>query len=313
MDSSRPAVISVIDPINPAIDRVKLMLFQPFDLGRWFVIGFCAWLANFGKGGGGGGAGRGGGGYHNIHEDINHAKVYFQNNFSWIIPLVVFVVIGGILLWLVLTWLSSRGKFMFLHCVAENKAEVKLPWSKFREHANSLFVFRVVLFLIGIAAIGLPVLLITGFIVITTVSGAPVITGVFSGFMMAFVVLAIAISLVLVSKFTRDFVVPIMFLRTTSCTAAWREFLSVLSVNKARFALYILFQIAIAITVIAIVFVAVIAGMCCCCAGILFFVPYVSTVLLLPIHVFTRSYSLYYLQQFGMQFDVFVLQKITPQ
>ena len=31
MNELRPENISVIDPINPAIDRVKLMLFSPFD------------------------------------------------------------------------------------------------------------------------------------------------------------------------------------------------------------------------------------------------------------------------------------------
>ena len=44
--------VSVIDPIEPAIEKVKDILFSPFDLGRWFVIGFCAWLANLGQGGG---------------------------------------------------------------------------------------------------------------------------------------------------------------------------------------------------------------------------------------------------------------------
>jgi len=40
-----PINLSVIDPIGRALDRVKLLLFQPFDLGKWFAIGFCAWLA----------------------------------------------------------------------------------------------------------------------------------------------------------------------------------------------------------------------------------------------------------------------------
>jgi len=26
------------------MDRVKRLLFQPFDLGKWFMIGFGAWL-----------------------------------------------------------------------------------------------------------------------------------------------------------------------------------------------------------------------------------------------------------------------------
>ena len=46
--------VSVIDPINPAIERVKALLFAPFDLGRWFIIGFCAWLAQLSRYNGGG-------------------------------------------------------------------------------------------------------------------------------------------------------------------------------------------------------------------------------------------------------------------
>ena len=45
MITERPDRVSVIDPITPAIERAKIMLFRPFELKRWFVIGFCAWLA----------------------------------------------------------------------------------------------------------------------------------------------------------------------------------------------------------------------------------------------------------------------------
>ena len=48
-------------------------------------------------------------------------------NLGWIIPLTILVCCG---LALVVLWLSSRGKFMFLHCVALDKAEVAEPWSK---------------------------------------------------------------------------------------------------------------------------------------------------------------------------------------
>ena len=48
-----PRTINVIEPISPALARVKRMLFQPFDLGKWFIIGFCAWLAGLGESGAG--------------------------------------------------------------------------------------------------------------------------------------------------------------------------------------------------------------------------------------------------------------------
>jgi hypothetical protein len=192
---------------------------------------------------------------------------------------------------------------MFLHCVAQNKAEVKVPWTKFKQHANSLFLFRIVLGLIGFAAIGLPLLLAGGLIAIMIAGNFPDVAGVFGIVMTVLLIIAIAIVFAVIGKFTMDFVVPIMFLRTTSCVAGWREFLTLLSVNKGRFALYILFQIVIALAIGAIILTAVFVT--CCCAACILAIPYIGTVLMLPVLVFKRAYSLLYLGQYGPEFDVF--------
>ncbi len=298
--------VSVIDPIGPAFEKVKTILFRPFDLGKWFTIGFCAWLAYLGSGGGGGGGGgRGGRVPSNVHEGIGQSKEFVLENLAWIIPVAVVVVVIGIVFWLVFTWLSSRGRFMFLHCVAHNKAEVSTPWTKFRKHANSLFLFRIILGLIGFVVIGLPILLAVGCIVMMIAGNGAIAIGVLGGILIGLIILVGAIILTLISKFTMDFVVPIMFLRTTSCTAGWREFLTILSVNKARFVLYILFQIVIAIAIGAIISMGFCIGCCLCCASLLLLIPYIGTVILLPVLVFKRSYSLLYLRQFGPEFNVF--------
>jgi hypothetical protein len=300
--TSQYAKISVLDPIAPAFERVKTILFKPFDLGKWFVIGFCAWLAYLGKGGGGGGNGP------NFHRNVkpdqalDQAKHFILENLVWIVPVAIFVVTLMIVLWLVLTWLSSRGRFMFLHCVAENKAEVKNPWTKFRQHANSLFLFRIVLGLLGFFAVVLPILL--GIVALIAVfSAAPRVGFVLGLVTLALVLFVVSIVLLLISKFTTDFVVPIMSLRTASCIAGWRELLTLLSANKASFVLYILFQIVIKLCIGTIIVAAVCVT--CCCACCILAIPYIGTVLLLPILVFERSYSLYYLRQFGPPFDVF--------
>jgi len=308
MTLEQPLRISVIDPIGPAIEKVKTILFKPFDLRKWFVIGFCAWLAFLGSGGGGGGGGPNfnfQGRKHEAHQAFDEAKGFILDNLHWIIPVAVLAVAVGIILWLVLTWLSSRGRFMFLHCVAENKAEVKVPWTKFRQHANSLFLFRIVLGLIGFAAIGLPLLLAGGLIAIMVAGNLPGVAAVLGFVMIGLIIFAISIILFLVGKFTMDFIVPIMFLRTTSCTAGWREFLTILSVNKARFVLYILFQIVIAIAIGAIISIGFCIGCCLCCVSVLLLIPYIGTVILLPLLVFKRAYSLLYLRQFGLELDVF--------
>lgn len=79
------------------------------------------------------------------------------NNLGWIVPVAAAAVLLMLALWLLILWLSSRGRFMFLHCVALDKAEVSEPWSKYGSEANSLFWFRVVLSLMGTFLI-LPVL-----------------------------------------------------------------------------------------------------------------------------------------------------------
>jgi len=118
-------------------------------------------------------------------------------------------------------------------------------------------------------------------------------------------VIVLAIFFALVAKFTKDFVVPIMLLNTESSLAGWRIFLSLLGVNKARITLYVLFQILICMVIGFISFFICLIMCCCCCLFILLLIPYVGTVILLPLFVFQRSYSLFYLRQFGPQFDVF--------
>jgi len=303
MTPEQPANISVIDPLGPAFERAKVILFKPFDLGKWFVIGFCAWLAGLAIGGGGGR------GYRwKQHGDAQQlaeqAKDFVLENLFWIIPATIFVILLITGLWLLFTWLSSRGRFMFLHCVALNKGEVKVPWTKFRQHANSLFLFRIVVDLIAFAAIGLPCLFAI-FCIFGIISGPPYVGPVLGIVMIVLVFFVLAIAFWLVKRFTTDFVLPIMFLRSTSCTTAWRQFLTLLSANKGRFTLYALFRIVIAIAIGVVIALGFCIGCCLCCVSVLLLIPYIGTVILLPVFVFERSYSLCYFRQFGPQFDVF--------
>ena len=193
---------------------------------------------------------------------------------------------------------------MFVHCIAGNKAEVMVPWKKFSRHGNSLFLFRIVLALINILAIGLPVLLIiiTGIAISSAGPGPASVSGLIVA-ILACIFIAILFSLI--AKFTKDFVVPIMLLQTSSTLAGWRQLLALIGCNKARMALYILLQIVISIVIGIISMTIFLIGCCCCCISVLLLVPYIGTVILLPLVAFARAYSLFYLRQFGPQFDVF--------
>lgn len=307
MNAEQSTAISVLDPLTPAFERVKAILFRPFDLGRWFVIGFCAWLAHLGGGGGGGGGGpRWQSHPRDVGQGFHQAKEFILDNIYWIVPVVVIGLVLIIVVSLLITWLSSRGRFMFLHCVAENKAEVVIPWKKFRKHANSLFLFRIVVGIIGLLmAVIFSLIVLFVALSMKAALGFNVFT-ITGAVLSALLFIVLAIIFALIQKFTMDFVVPIMFLRTTSCVTAWREFWALLSANKARFTLYILFQIAITIAIGAIVLAAILVT--CCCAACILAIPYIGTVLMLPVLVFKRAYSLYYFQQYGPEFDLFGLE-----
>ena len=318
-DPNRPKFVSVLEPIEPAIEHVKLMLFRPFDLGKWFIIGFCAWLAYLGEGGGGGNPGGGGprGGFNQISNQQEFSRQISEFK-SEIWPYLPLIIIGGIFLIvfvfiisLVLAWLRSRGRFMFVHCIAENKAEVVVPWNKYSRHGNSLFLFKVVVSIISLLVILLPVAAMI-FSIIAVCGGMYVPAGVIGIIAAVLILFVICILMILIHKFTDDFVVPIMFINTASVVEGWKKFLAIAGRNKARLLLYILFQIVISIVISIIGTLICCIGFCLCCSCILLCIPYIGTVVLLPLLAFKRSYSLFYLRQFGPQYDVFIPQVNIP-
>jgi hypothetical protein len=310
--STRPPEISVTEAIEPAYERVKLMLFKPFDLGKWVAIGFCAWLAGLGEAGGGGGGGGGINTFNNSgHSNIDAEKIrhvfgevrnYVLGNLDWILPLAIFLVVVLLALGVLVLWLSSRGKFMFLHCVAANVAEVDAPWHQYSAVGNSLFRFRLVL-----TGLALLLTLPTTIFFIANIfrmemAGAPDAAGIVACVVTGLGLLLISLAFALILKFTVDFVVPIQFLRGCTCRAAWREFLGLLSAHPGALTVYILFQIVLSMAIGAMIVAAFVAT--CCIAFCVALIPFVGTVLLLPVLVFKRAYPLYYLAQFGPQYQV---------
>jgi len=315
MNSPEPTV-SVAFPVSHALDWTKRILFQPFDLYRWLVIGFTAWLASLGEwsgggggGGGGGIGGRGGGGASpttigaSAREFWDNARLYVAENLTWLVPAVILATITLVVLGVLILWLSSRGRFMFLHNVALNQADIVAPWSTYQRQGNSLFFFRLSVALIGLL-VSLPLLVLLAVSSIAMINSGSLTLGstlLAIGAGLGLIVLGIAFALV--EKLTKDFVVPIMWMRQPSCLAAWKEYGALLRSHLGTFALYILFHILL--TLGAGVLILAIVLLTCCIAGCLFALPYLGTVFLLPVLVFFRSYSLLYLAQFGPDYSVF--------
>ena len=293
--------LSVLDPITAAFGRTGQILFRPFDIGKWFVLGFCAWLAQLGTGGGVGGTNWNTPDEDSAEREFEQVQDWFASHLELAIGLAVCLVLAGSLLWVLLTWLSRRGNLMFLDGVVHNRGAVVEPWKRFRSLGNSLFSLRIVLVILAVITIGVTIAFLAfsffaiGFDEDDPGPGEIVLVSVWVA-----LILALAFTFVLVGMAVNDFLVPIMWLRGCRALDAWPELRALLCANPGIFALYVLVRIVIAVVIGVFVCVAVCAT--CCIAAI----PYLGTVLLLPLFVFHRSYSIYFLSQFGPDYAALV-------
>jgi len=193
---------------------------------------------------------------------------------------------------------------MFLDNVVRDRAEIAEPWQRNRVQGNSYFLFSIGFGLAALATLGV-ILLIGSLIAMPDITrqhfGANAVAAIVLGGLL-FVLYMITLTGVLV--FLEDFVVPLMFLRSCRALAAWSEFFDLFKAHTGSFILYLLFKIVLGWALGAI---SLIVFCCLCCV---MWIPYVSTVILLPLFVFLRCYSLHFLEQFGGQYRLFQLDSM---
>ncbi len=253
---------------------MKKILFQPFDLRKWLVIGFAAWLANLGSGGGGAGnfnyPDNRRGGAQKLNETIGQIPQPILITGICILICVVLLVI------LLFAWLRARGRFIFVDCIVRNRAAIVEPWKEFRAEGNSFFLFSLLVVLALIA-----VIVIAGLLLIVPFIpwGDQAQPGV-----------AFWIGL---SLFVR-------------CPArlAFAQAVDLVTSYPGPILLYVLFLLLLGVAVFMIS-CAVTCATCCIAA-----IPYVGTVILLPIPVTLGAFSLLFLRQFGPDYDVW--SSFTP-
>jgi hypothetical protein len=126
--------ISFVEPLSRAWERMRRILFDPFELSTWLVLGFSAWLAGLASGGAAGGRAVG-----NVGDSIDDGHVIgtevqdfvdtIAHQMVWL-PLILLGITLILALVVVVLWLSSRAKFIFLDNVVHERAEIVAPWSR---------------------------------------------------------------------------------------------------------------------------------------------------------------------------------------
>jgi hypothetical protein len=297
--------VSVTVPLGQAITRTTQITFGPFDLGKWFVLGFSAWLATLGEGGGGFNFSYQTGGQASNSatgdgtDSVQPVWQWITTHLPWVIILGVVIAIAMIAVGLLITWLRSRAMFIFLDNLAENQAAIVAPWKQFKPLGNSLFLFYLILGIIALACYAAMLGLIL-IVALPDIRAEHFGGGAIAAIVLGLLLLPLGLAFALIAWCTNNFVVPLMYLRCQKILPAWREFRTVLLPgNVGAFVLFLLLQFVLRI---AIGIISVLLGCITCCIG---FLPYLSTVLTLPLHVFDRGYSVYFLEQFGQEYRIF--------
>ena len=289
--------IEIFKPFGEAFELMKKILFQPFDLRKWLVIGFAAFLASLS------------GGFASsfnplsrwsTHEDNKAIAESFHNVWSdgqieW--PVVALIAAGALIilaLALVVVWVGARGRFILTDCIVCNRAAIIVPWKEFRVEANSFFIFSVLGFLtlitfaiVGILGLALP-LILRG-------HGARAGTALLIAFCLFLFVLA---CLSFGFALTLQLMIPVMYRQHCRAMDAFRQTLRLIVDHPGPVLLYMLFFLVLVIAA-AVISCAVTCATCCIAV-----IPYVGTVIHLPIPVTLWGFSLLFLRQFGPNYDV---------
>lgn len=301
--------ISFVEPLSRAWERMRRMLFAPFELARWLVLGFSAWLAGLASGDLG--TKLAGNASDSIDE---HDLVPFKfgeltdaitDHLVWL-PLILLAVLVAMAVLIALLWVSSRGKLVFLDNVVHEQAAIVEPWKRLGKLGDSLFWWR-----LGFVVIVLAIVLAVVAAVILPAAAASLgetlrglsIAAILLGALALAVVAVVALLVVLLLE---GFVVPIMYRFDLTATAAWRTLLPWLKRYPGWFLAY-----AVVIFLAAIAFQVVILVLCLftCCIVL---IPYVGTVILLPVWVLYRAYSVEFFAQFHPDFDLFEAAAVVP-
>ncbi len=292
-------------PISSALQRTRRILFDGFDPAKYLVLGFAAFLATLPD---------------SCSSTYRWTGDWDDWNYRgwWVGPRIrvddwdgVFALLAawsgclavGVAILVVLLWLRSHGQLVWFECVLYDRAAIVEPWSRLSRLSNSLFLWTLLYFAISIAlglaaAVPLGISLSgldngSGFVAVSALTGAAV-----SGGFLA--ILSVLVSFVWL--LTSHFVVPIMYRHGLSAFQAWGKLAGLLRRAPVDFVLYgllmLLFHVLVGIVLVLLVLLT------CCVLALPLALPYVYTLMVLPVLTFYRALSIEFLAQYGPEFAV---------
>jgi hypothetical protein len=210
-----------------------------------------------------------------------------------------------LLLIVLLAWLRARGRFILVDCIVRNRAAIVEPWKEFRAQGNSFFLFSLLVVLVVV-----PVIVIAGLLLIVPfIPGRGQAEPGFAFWIGISLTAFISVCLIFVWALASQLMVPIMYRQRCRARVAFARAVDLVTSHPGPILLYVLFFMLLAVAMVMIS-CAVTCATCCIAA-----IPYVGTVILLPIPVTLGAFLLLFLRQFGPDYDVwsgFVPPEFSP-
>jgi len=316
--------------IRKSIDRAELILFRPFDLKKWLAFILIAALAGA-LGGGNGASTRLPNQEKQeetqievpaetqnenistppaVSEEASQPATMEAVSESSVEPttdivdetkpeeppapnpvFIAIMVVLGLALSILFTWISSRFRFIWLNSILQNTGAIREPFRRFRNEGNNLF--KALLVILGCtllyAAVVLGLMFLVGQIIGVFKEGFAWDFG--SGLVFTLIsILFLGIpGILLAIAFVgiEDFVITIMALEPSTFRDAWKSFWGLFAQNKKDFWIYLFVKIGLGIvtTLLQLMLLVGWALLALVTGAIVFGIPYYIFSVLLKINV----------------------------
>ena len=241
--------ISAVDSITLAFQHTKRQLFDRFRFGQWTRLAFVGLLAGE----------LGSSGSFNLPSNFNSAQHGGSHPLGQVFPkidpallagLIGTIVITGLVLMLVFTYINSVMRFILFDSVLTKECHVREGWNRRQAAGWSLFLWQIGYLLVtgvtGAVLFGIPALL--AFSAGWFRHPHDHILGLVVGGIVMFVLLLVFwVTAAVIHVMTKDFVVPQMALEGISAVEGWRQLWQMLQMETGAYAGYIGMKVALAI------------------------------------------------------------------
>jgi len=240
--------ISAVDTIALAFQHTKRQLLQPFRFGQWTRLALVGLLAGE----------LGSGGSFNVPSNFNPAQhggsqhplaQALQKIEPAILGLLAVIIVSGLVLMVVLLYISSVMRFVLFDSVLTRECRVREGWARRQSTGWRYFLWQLGLMFLTFAAavilLGVPAAFAfsAGWL---THARDHVIGLVLSGIVVFSLLFIFFVVVAVVHVLTKDFVVPQMALEEIGAIEGWRRLWVMIQVEKTSYAIYVGMKIVLA-------------------------------------------------------------------